>query len=202
MDITFVKHQDTGATLTLEPTQDTLFVLPSSSSETRVDLRMQNPGVQAFILGLFETKESESFIINQDHQAPETESHVLLKTIVMPNGNFSYQGNLHIQALATGVVASQEARGLLLGEESRFKVVPALEILPSDVICKHKASAAPVNKDSLYTLQTKGFSEDESRKILERAFLKGALDVLSDWGLSEEEVTQVQNHFSKLFPQS
>lgn len=195
MDIVYIKKTPSAEPLILEPVTDTIFVLSNTEKKggrELITLRLQKAGVRAFIFGTFETESKKHLSITQEHHAPNTESHVLLKTVVKNGGDFFYEGTLHIATGAKGANASQEARGLLLSEKSKFKAIPALEILPSDVMCHHKASVAPLNADALFTLQTKGLAPHEARKVLEEAFLKSAFDILERWGLTEKEIATIK----------
>lgn len=187
----FLSSSDLKLSLTLEPKEDTLYILPSVP-EVRLELQLSFPGVRAFVLGLFHTESEQELHITQNHTAPHTESHILVKSLVASSGYFHYQGNIAIAKEADGSIASQEARGLTQGAGARFKAVPSLEILPKNVSCTHKASSSPVNKDSLFILQTKGFSEIESQNILENAFLQSAFEVASGWGVSPETLTSIK----------
>lgn len=195
MQITFLSPDHLQKPLTLEPKEDTLYFLSEGSEENTISLNLTTPGVRAFLVGLFRTESKQDFFIHQNHSAPRTVSHVLLKTALHAEGKFFYQGTLHIEKEATGTIASQEARGLLLGDQTQFKVIPSLEILPKDVKCTHKASAAPISRHSLFTLETRGLSEEESRALLEDAFLSSAFDVLADLGVSESDLNRIQEKY-------
>lgn len=175
----------------LEPREDTLYILPKELTEAHLTLTLAHPGVRAFLVGLFPTKGEQKIHINQHHLAANTESHVLLKSLVDTESHFHYHGNIHIDKNAPQSTASQEARGLLAGEGARFQAFPSLEIIPQESICHHRASSGPVNPHSLFVLQTKGFSENEARALLEAAFLHAATDTLHSWHLPEESITTV-----------
>lgn len=189
----FLSPTNVASDILLEPKENTLYVLPKETS-TSITLNLSTPGVSAFIVGLFQSAEDQTITIKQNHFVPHTKSHVLLKSLIAPGKIFSYQGNIYIAKEASESTASQEARGLLLGEEARFKAMPSLEILPKSVTCNHKASSAPVNPDSLFTLNTRGFSEGEAKKLLESAFLKTALDTLHIWGVRKETILEIENN--------
>lgn len=188
----FLPLSELAEPLTLEPTEDTLYLLPQAVTAGVIHLTLATPGVRVFMVGLFHTKSEQNLTIEQNHTAPDTESHVILKTVVGGSGNFSYQGNIFIDKKAIHANASQEARALLISDEARFKAVPSLEILPKNVTCKHKASSAPVNRDSLFILSTKGFSEAEATNILEGAFLKQALDTLQHCNVPVESIRSLE----------
>ncbi len=188
----FLSPAETQNPLILEPQEDTVYFLPSAVETTIITLNLTTPGVRAFLVGLFHTNKKADLTLNQNHLAPNTESHILLKTLVAPEGNFSYQGNIRIERKADNSIASQEARGLLQGAGARFKAVPGLEILPKNVVCTHKASSSPVNKDSLFTLQTKGLSASDAKVLLETAFLRTAFDTLENWNIPEKSALQYE----------
>lgn len=185
----------TDTELLLEPKEDTLYILPNIPSIS-LTLDLRTPMVSAVVVGLSHAKEDQLITIKQNHLAPHTQSHVLLKSLVAPEKNFSYQGNVYIAKEASESSASQEVRGLLLGEEARFKAVPSLEILPKNVTCRHKASSAPASKDSLFTLQTRGLHEAEAKELLQTGFLKTGFDTLRTLGVPEKNILQLEKNFS------
>jgi Fe-S cluster assembly protein SufD len=197
MNIIFLSATDLKKNPALEPQKDTLYFLTEGTGENALSLNLSTPGIRAFLVGLFRTNNETNFVIHQNHSAPHTVSHVLLKSTLEQNAKFSYQGNLHIEKDAVGTVASQEARGLLLGDGAQFKAIPSLEILPKDVSCTHKASAAPVNENSLFALETRGLSKEEAQKLLENAFLNSAFETLSAWGLTEKEISRIQEQYQQ-----
>lgn len=194
MNTIFLSAPDLKKPLTLEPKEDTLYFVSKSAQENTISLDLSTPGVQAFLVGLFRTDTEQNFTIHQTHSAPYTVSHVLLKTVLQKGGTFSYQGNLHIKKEAVGTVASQEARGLLLGPGAQFKAIPSLEILPKEVRCTHKASAAPLNQDYLFALATKGLKGTEAETLLEQAFLQSAFETLSSLGVDKKTLTHIKEH--------
>lgn len=183
--------------LVLSPKEDTLYCIPQELATACITLTMEHPGVRAFVVGLFHTTSEQNITVEQKHFAPQTESHILLKSLVASSGKFSYQGTISIEREAISCNASQEARGLLQGSGARFTAIPSLEILPKEVLCTHKASSAPINADSLFILQTKGFSEEEAKSILENAFLSSALDTLRTWNIPEEICLLAEEQIAK-----
>jgi hypothetical protein len=184
----------TAIPLTLTPTEDSVYVLLPGSHH--ITLSLTTPGVRAVVVGLARTKEEVTLTITQEHLAPNTESHVLVKSIVEGHGNVSYSGKLHIAQTAAGSNASQEARGLLLSPDARFSAVPALEIFPKDVTCRHAVSAAPLSQDSLFTLATRGIAPVGASELLEGAFLASAAEALLALGIPNETVQTLFTHIS------
>ena len=188
MESIFLHPEQLAEPLTLKPAANTLYVLPPNISDVSVTLTLLYPGVRAFLIGLFQTEGEQKITINQHHVATHTESHILLKSLVAPQSHFHYRGNIHIDKAALHSNASQEARGLLTGAEARFQAFPSLEIIPKESRCRHQASSGPISQESLFVLQTKGFTENEARSLLETAFLRAALDTLSNWNLPKETI--------------
>ncbi len=137
---------------------------------------LSEPGAHALVLGLFTDQGNFSIHIDQRHEAPDTTSEVILRSLVDKEQEFFYQGNIHIKKSAQKSIASQEARGLLLAPGAKWKAIPSLEILPNDVICKHKATASPLSPESLYYLHGRGLAPKEAKQLLQEAFILSALE--------------------------
>lgn len=152
---------------------------------------LEAEGAKVFVLGLFSADQSHEIHIDQKHVAPNTTSLVSLKSLLSGNAHFSYRGKIHIEKTAEKSNASQEARGLLLSPEARFQAVPSLEILPSDVICRHQATASPLSPESLYFLNLRGLDIQTASLLLEKAFLLSLTDSLKDASISNEDKTQI-----------
>jgi Fe-S cluster assembly protein SufD len=189
-------------TLTKSPTQPIRITQPGVfcylllNHDFHGTFSLEKEGAEVFVLGLFNTDKNNQVHIDQKHLAPHTHSHVVLRSLLQGKAHFSYQGKISIAKEAVGSNASQEARGLLLSPEARFQAVPALEILPNDVMCRHQATASPLSKDSLYFLALRGLNKSEASSLLQNAFLVSATDSLADAGLSAGMVLAFQEELA------
>ena len=177
----------------LEPLEDTVYFL-SPQTETTIHLNLTKPDIRAFLISLSRIDDSKHLMIVQNHEAKNTESHVLLRTILDEKGNFQYHGTLRIEKEAHGSIADQEARALMNSKEARFKAVPSLEILPSDVKCSHKASSSSLNPNSLYALEARGLGKEQAKEILEVGFLQEAFDTLRSLRVPEKTLEEIKKY--------
>jgi Fe-S cluster assembly protein SufD len=180
-------------------TQPGVFCYLILNDEFRATFSLEAEGAKVFVLGLYNTEKNMEVHIDQKHLAPHTSSHVILRSLLKGTAHFSYQGKIHIAKEAYGSNASQEARGLLLSPLARFQAVPALEILPNDVMCRHQATASPLSKESLYFLALRGLPTSEAALLLQNAFLVSATDSLAEAGLSHEMVLAFRQDLAKNF---
>lgn len=185
-------------TETIHITAPGQYVYLIDNLEGRFEFVLDVPGAEVLVLALKRLSgdtEKELEII-QRHEAPRTRSEVFVKAVLDESAKLRYRGMIHISNAAKGSVASQEARGLLLSPNARFEAVPSLEILPQDVQCHHKATAAPLDQDVLFTLQTRGIEREDAEKLLENAFLKAGFDRLALWHMDAPAIERLTNAYA------
>ncbi|MEZ4387575.1 MAG: Fe-S cluster assembly protein SufD [Candidatus Krumholzibacteriia bacterium] len=106
------------------------------------------------------------------HLSGHTWSNIDFKAAVAGRARSSYTGLLRIEKDAPGSEAYQENRNLLLSEKARADTIPELEILTDDVSCSHGATAAPLDPEQLFYLQSRGIPADESLRLVVRGFVE------------------------------
>ncbi len=181
---------------TLTENEQCVFFMLNRSGEVTFELAGQH--AKAYIFALFLGKEdSYTLDIKQLHRAPHTTSQVITKSILHDQSTVAYTGLIHIDELAHESDASQESRALLLSPDARHTAIPSLEILPRDVTCHHKASAAPLNQESLFYLQSRGLNKDESTRMLIDGFIMSLLEDISSLGINDEQLTSLQKTISQ-----
>jgi Fe-S cluster assembly scaffold protein SufB len=71
----------------------------------------------------------------QRHEAPHTESSLLVHSVVDDQAQVSYTGTIFIEEDAHLSVSSQHNKNIILSNEARVVSVPNLEVIPHDVQC-------------------------------------------------------------------
>jgi hypothetical protein len=125
-----------------------VFFLLNRSGE--ITFKLGAPGAEAHIYALYTGKNDDRHTLNiaQHHHAPHTKSSALVKSVLDDSSSFSYRGTIRIEKKATGTVATQENRNLLLSSTASVETNPILEILNQEVICHHAATtSAPGRAD-------------------------------------------------------
>ncbi len=65
-----------------------------------------------------------------------------------------------------------ECDGMLLDKSSKIGTVPELEAVGDEVSLTHEASIGKISDDEIFYLMTKGFKEEEAKRLIVRGFLE------------------------------
>ncbi|MFH1844669.1 MAG: Fe-S cluster assembly protein SufD [bacterium] len=138
---------------------------------------LTGPGARSELTGvaLAEGRQHLDFHTEHRHLAPHTWSNLTFKAALTDRARSVYTGLIRIENEAPGSEAYQENRNLLLSERCRADIIPELEILNEDVSCSHGATAAPVDPEHLFYLQSRGLPAAEASRLVVRGFLEDAL---------------------------
>ncbi|OGI21833.1 MAG: hypothetical protein A2808_02720 [Candidatus Moranbacteria bacterium RIFCSPHIGHO2_01_FULL_55_24] len=190
--------QDKDTLYALKENEQAVFFMENRAGEITFDLA--GKGAAAHIFAIFiEEQGAKDLSLTQKHSARETASHASVRSVLGGNAEVNYRGLIRIESGAGGSDASQESRALLLSDAAKHSTRPSLEILPKDVTCHHKASASPLNKESLYYLESRGLSKKDAAAVLINGFLGTTFEAMRDLGVPEETLTRIQNAaFDKL----
>lgn len=155
-------------------TKPGIFVYYLKNRSGEITFSLEHPKVKVYIFGIFEGENNNAFSLKttQSHIAPNAESHVLIKSVLKNASRFAYSGNIIIEKTAQQSNASLENRNLLIGSRASAETKPFLEILADDVQCHHSATTAPINKDHLLYLASRGISIPKAKRLLIKGFLK------------------------------
>jgi len=144
-----------------------LLLVHDISKSEDVVVRLAGEGAKVFVDEIFlSDSKSDVKII---HEAPNSESFVFSRGAVSKE-----VGALATVQIPKGMKNSKSVvkqRFILLNNSAKVNATPALEIEESDVVASHSSSVAPLGEKELFYLQSRGFSESESRKLLVEALL-------------------------------
>lgn len=111
----------------------------------------------------------------QRHFVRATQSTVLVKTLVGAQAHSIYHGTITVEKEAHGSRARQLNKNCLLSDQSHARSFPALEALTDDVSCAHGSATGPINSEHIWFLTTRGYTQEQARAMLLRAFLSQGL---------------------------
>ncbi len=150
--------------------------------EAHFIVRLVGKGAKATIIGLVIGTGDTQFSLHtlQLHEAPETTSDLLVKSILTDQAKFSYDGEIRVEKRAQKTNAYQRNENLLLSDNASARSDPSLEILANDVRCTHGATVGKISEDELWYLASRGISSRSGRKLITRGFLESAIMRISD----------------------
>lgn len=176
----------------LKESEKCVFFLFNRSGEITFELAGIDAEAHIFAFFIGKGDEKHSLQLWQNHLASKTISHTLIKSVVSDEAICAYEGTIFIDKQAPQSDASQESRAILLSSDALVSMKPTLEILASDVICNHKATTSPLNKEALFFAKTRGLSLVQAEKLLLSGFWNDALEKIEALGVNATEMKNIR----------
>ena len=124
--------------------------------------------------------------IHMDHRVPNCRSKQVFKGVLDDFSRSSFSGKILIRPEAQKSNAFQYNHNLLLSDEAHAVSKPALEIFADDVKASHGATVGQLDKEQLFFLKTRGFSEEEARRLLIQGFCRELVDLIKTPSVKEK----------------
>jgi Fe-S cluster assembly protein SufB len=106
------------------------------------------------------------------HQAQDTSSRVISKSISKDGGKVSYRGLAKILKGAKGSKSSVECQALILDKKSGAKTYPHMEIDEPEVVALHEARTGKIAEEELIYLRTRGLTEEQAMGMVINGFIE------------------------------
>ncbi len=137
-------------------------------------VRMEGPGGNAFLAGIFSAKgrEQMDFQTRQDHFAPHTTSDLLYKGALKDRARTVFRGVVWLDPSAQRSDAYQSNQNLLLSDHARADSIPVLEILANDVRCKHGATVGTLDQEQVFYAMARGLPRPQAEKMIVEGFFE------------------------------
>ncbi len=166
---------DTKTIYSLKANEKRTFFLLNRSGD--ITFKLAAPGAEAHIYALYTGKNEDRHALNitQHHLAPRTKSSALVKSVLDDTASFSYHGTIRIEKIATGTIATQENRNLLLSPTASVETNPVLEILNQEVICHHAATTSAPKEEQIFALASRGIPRGDAVQLIAEGFQKDIL---------------------------
>lgn len=153
------------------------------SATVRNDYRVALIGenAQASLNGIWvldDVREAHTHVLI-DHQAPHCRSFQLFKGVLNDASKSSFEGKILVRRPAQKTDAFQLNNNLLLSDRAHADSKPNLEIFADDVKASHGATVGQLDKEQLFYMKTRGFTETDAKKMLVRSFCKEVIDLIS-----------------------
>lgn len=167
----------TGKTLSLA-----LVAVHVRKARIHLTVRLAGKGASATITGIIIESGEEKVQLHtmQSHEAPQTTSDLLIKTVLSGRAACLYDGGIRVEKKAQKTDAYQRNENLLLSGRAYAESKPSLEILANDVRCTHGATTGPIDADELWYLSTRGIHKDAGERLITEGFIQKALMRIGD----------------------
>jgi Fe-S cluster assembly protein SufD len=175
-----------------------VFTFGGALSRLDLGVRLEGEGAECELNGLFVARSGDKVDHHTqvDHAVPRCTSRQRYKGILDGDGLSVFDGTVFVRKGASGTVAHQESRNLLLSNDAVAHAKPHLEIDTDDVKCSHGATVGRLDPAQLFYLRSRGLSADVARALLTLSFGREVIAGVTEPGLRAE----IDRTFSALLP--
>ena len=106
------------------------------------------------------------------HEAPNTTSTIISKSIVKNGGVANYRGTVRHKKEATGCRSHVECDTLILDKLSRSDTIPTNEVQNNASYIEHEATVSKISEEQLFYLMSRGISEKEATQMIIMGFIE------------------------------
>ena len=106
------------------------------------------------------------------HEAPNTTSSIISKSIVKNGGTSNYRGTCRIKKEAINSKAHVECDTLILDSYSKSDTIPKNECHNNSSYLEHEATVSKISEDQLFYLMSRGISEKDATQMIIMGFIE------------------------------
>lgn len=106
------------------------------------------------------------------HNAPNTSSSVISKSISKDGGAVDYRGKVKFARHSDGSFAHVECDTIIMDDKSTSDTIPYNEILNDNVSMEHEAKVSKISEEQLYYLMSRGISEEKATEMIIMSFVE------------------------------
>jgi Fe-S cluster assembly protein SufB len=106
------------------------------------------------------------------HEAPNTYSEIISKSIVKNGGICNYRGTVKIKKEAINSRSHVECDTLLLDDKSRSDTIPKNECLNNSSFLEHEATVSKIDEDQLFYLMSRGIKKEDAVQMIVMGFIE------------------------------
>lgn len=126
------------------------------------------------------------------HLAKKTKSNMLANGVLKDFAEKRFAGTLDFKKGCTLSEGSEEEFVTLLDSTVKNRAIPILLAREDDIVGIHAASAGKIDKDMLFYITSRGFDENEAKRIIIESKIKPILDYIKDKDLREELIEEIK----------
>jgi hypothetical protein len=115
---------------------------------------------------------------HMNHIGKKTVSDMMFKGALKDNSKKVFRGTLDFKRGSTQSTGNEEEFTILLSPKVKSFAIPLLLCKEDDVIGNHAASAGQIDEDKLFYIMSRGFSEDEAKKMIVESYIRPIVDLI------------------------
>jgi len=106
------------------------------------------------------------------HNAPNTTSKIISKSISKNGGRTSYRGLIKVSENATNSKSNVVCDALMLDEDSQSDTYPYIEVDNDQVNIEHEARVSKIGEEQLFYLMSRGLTEEDASAMIVNGFIE------------------------------
>ncbi len=106
------------------------------------------------------------------HLGKDTKSTILSKGISSNESMNAYRGQVKISPLADRTRNYSQCDSLLVGDKTRVKTIPVIEVKNLSSIVEHEASTSRLSEEQFFYLESRGLDREQSISLIVNGFCK------------------------------
>ena len=106
------------------------------------------------------------------HNAPNTSSSIISKSIAKSGGEVNYRGQVTFNKNSAGSISHIECDTIIMDNESKSDTIPYNEIHNSQVALEHEAKVSKISEEQLYYLMSRGLTEIQATEMIVMGFVE------------------------------
>ena len=127
------------------------------------------------------------------HNAPNTTSKIVSKSLSKSGGRTSYRGLVKISKKADNAKSNVVCDALILDEDSQSDTYPYIEVDNAQVNMEHEATVSKIGEEQLYYLMSRGISEIEASAMIVNGFIEPLVKELPmEYAMELNKLIQLQ----------
>ena len=127
------------------------------------------------------------------HNAPNTTSKIVSKSLSKSGGRTSYRGLVKISKKADNAKSNVVCDALILDEDSQSDTYPYIEVDNAQVNIEHEATVSKIGEEQLYYLMSRGISEIEASAMIVNGFIEPLVKELPmEYAMELNKLIQLQ----------
>ena len=117
------------------------------------------------------------------HRGKRTESNMHFHGVLLDSALKMLRGTIDFRAGASGADGEENEDALLLSERAVNRTIPVILCQEEDINGHHGATIGQLSDDMLFYMQSRGFSEEEAKKLMIRAKIMRVANLLPEGDL-------------------
>ena len=127
------------------------------------------------------------------HNAPNTTSKIISKSISKNGGRTSYRGLIKASKNATNCKSNVVCDALMLDEYSQSDTYPYIEVDNDQVNIEHEARVSKIGEEQLFYMMSRGLSEEDASAMIVNGFIEPLVKELTmEYAVELNKLIQLQ----------